>query len=79
VPGVLEHENWFARINGRLYSFNAAVAAGSRVSLAGAVDTGPDPGPDVVHYMPPPFDVQTPAGGLAAAFNDFPISEEPPP
>lgn len=73
TPGVLALGNWFARFgNIKLGLTNATAFAPNRVQLT-ALGGGADPGPDVVSYSPPPFDVIGP-GGPAAAFTDFPLT-----
>ena len=72
---AIDIENWWARINDKLQVITAAAAIPAGVMLvvtAGAADAGPD----VVSFDPPPFDVETDAGGRAAPFENFPVSVE---
>lgn len=73
TAGVLDVTNWFVRVGNRSQSlFTATAIAPNYVELL-SIGSGPDIGPDVVSYSPPPFDVVGP-GGPAAAFADFPIT-----
>lgn len=66
--------NWTGRYSGQLYSGPVGpgmVAAGNRV--LGTMAPGiVNPGADVTHFNPPPFDVLSSFGIPAAAFADFP-------
>ena len=77
TSGPLDVSNWFVRYGGLSKTVNAADAEGhvpgilDLYLLAGGV---PNPGPDVVSYSPPPFDVVSRTGIPAAAFADYPIT-----
>lgn len=70
--GLFTH-NWTARINGHVRDIITAVVTGSTV-LLGSTQGVADPGPDVVSFDPPPFDLVS-EGGLvpAPAFTDYPV------
>lgn len=71
--GVLDFGNWTARHTNVTWTCTAASAAGRIVTctmLAGVED----PGAQICHYAPPPFDVLSAFGIPAAAFSDFPIT-----
>lgn len=73
TPGPISQLNWAIR----LANFNrdpivATAVAPNRVDVT-HLQVLPNPGPDVVSYSPPPFDVVGP-GGPAVAFADFPIT-----
>jgi len=78
VPGALDPANWFLRFNNTFISPlvipGNPSAAGSTVSII-FFTAGPDPGPDVVSFSPPPNDVVSLATAIpAAAFSDFPLA-----
>jgi len=73
VPGPLDVGNWYAVYATKDYNFSAGQSLGSNVYLTPAI-IGAAPGGNRVSFRPPPFDVQTPQGGHAAAFEDFPIA-----
>ncbi len=75
VIGPLEDSLWTWRSNNRAFeALNAEVNAGAVVELTG-LDVGPDVGPNVISFSPPPFDVLSLGTGLpAAAFVDFPLT-----
>lgn len=65
------------RVNNFLRRAVGAVAAGNFVT-AGTVGLGPNAGPDVLNYAPPPFDiVDLATGGLTVAFANFPLTVLP--
>lgn len=72
VP-ILNIANWAVRLAGVAQFVNAAAAAGYCVSLA-TTPGFPDPGPDVVSYSPPPFDVVGAHTVPVAAFTALPIT-----
>lgn len=73
TPGPLNPGNWFVRVGDRSQTiFIAAAVAPNTVELT-SIGSGPNPGPDVVSYSPPPFDVTGPTGD-AQAFADYPIT-----
>jgi len=73
TPGPLDTGNWFVRVGGRSQTiFLAAAVAPDKAELT-SIGSGANPGPDVVSYSPPPFDVTGPTGD-APAFSDFPIT-----
>jgi len=78
VPGVLNLANWSVRHSNTRYAmFDAGVGPFQPESVViHYIPPGvPDPGPDVVTYSPPPFDVVgDPDLVPAAAFTDFPIT-----
>jgi hypothetical protein len=74
VAGPLDFGNWTFRLTNHRYLVTVATAAAAHIDCGGAIDTGADPGPDAISYFPPPFDVRTPAGGLADLFTDYPIT-----
>lgn len=71
-PAVLDFSNWALRATATIFLPTSASASGSIVTGA---STGSiiDPGPDVVAYTPPPFDVLSLPGLPAVAFTDFPL------
>lgn len=73
TPGVLDHTNWFVRVGDFARGPGSAVMVPPNVVKVTTIGFAPDPGPNVVGYSPPPFDVIGP-GGPAAAFADFPIT-----
>lgn len=74
TPGFVDGANWTGRYSNKLHSgplFPGMIVAGATVSavmVAGLVNVGPD----VTHYNPPPFDVQSSFGVPAAGFIDYP-------
>lgn len=73
TPGPLNAGNWFIReANTAWLPIGPTAVLPNRVSID-LFGLGPDVGPDVVSYSPPPFDVVGP-GGPAAAFADYPIT-----
>ncbi len=74
VAAPLDTGNWFIRFSGRSQTVIAASAVGGivRVLTSGIVS---NPGPNVVSFSPPPFDVisDTVRPLRAEAFTDFPI------
>lgn len=66
--------NWFIRFTGLERTITGVLVApgGVIVTTAGVVA---NPGPDVVSYSPPPFDVvsDTTKPTAAPAFTDFPL------
>lgn len=78
AAAIVDHGNWTANINnGRWAAQPPAVAAGPLFTCT--MNPGlPLPGPDVVNYGPPPFDVVgRQYGHLVAAFADFPLTVTP--
>lgn len=71
--GPLDTGNWFVRVGNRSQTIFTAVASAPDLVLLTSIGSGPNPGPDVVSYSPPPFDVIGPPGP-APAFSDFPIT-----
>lgn len=71
---ALDTDNWFVRLSNQAYRRDAAVAAGDAVVLTLGLAI-PDPGPNVVSFSPPPFDVLAAAPSFkpAPAFSDFPL------
>lgn len=72
-PGLLDEGNWVFRWANDLYFVLDATAVADTV-VCNSVPDVLDPGPDVVSYSPPPFDVISLLGTPAAAFSDFPIT-----
>jgi len=72
---ALETANWFVRHNGQAPLVHAALAVADRVVLSLGIGPG-NPGPNVVSFNPPPFDVQeaAPPHEPTAAFSDFPLT-----
>lgn len=76
--GGLEAFNWSGRELGRAVTWGAAIALTNRVLLIGKVDGGADPGPDVITYSPPPYDVvDAMTSDPIAAFANYPMSQAP--
>jgi len=76
VPGPVAPANWYTRYNNLRQECLTPVAIGSTVTYPlGA--TIADPGPNVVSYSPPPFDVVAASGPVAPAFADFPLTVVP--
>lgn len=74
VPGALSAFNWIAIHANWIWSFSAAVAAGSVVTLT-PVQGIAGPPTEVLQFDPPPDDVVDAITGLpAVAFTDFPIT-----
>lgn len=75
----IDGANWTGRYAGQLFSGPVGpgmIAAGSIVS--GVMSAGlVNPGADVTHYNPPPFDVLSNYGVAAAGFVDFPTTVVP--
>lgn len=70
---ALDAGNWSARADGDIRAGVSAATAGDQVVVVTS-PAGPNPGPDVVTFTPPPFDVLSAAGGLpAAGFADYPL------
>lgn len=69
----MDPTNWFVRVGGFSQNIVSALAVAPNQVLVTSFGAGPDPGPDVVSYSPPPFDVVGPTGP-AAAFSDYPIT-----
>lgn len=74
---AIDVENWWARLKNKAQVITAAASIPESVMLVREDDCD-DLGPDVVSYRPPPHDVETPEGGHAAPFEDFPVEEFPP-
>jgi hypothetical protein len=77
TPAVLDVPNWFVRWGGNQITLTAAAAGGfpfgARVLLTKGLTVG-SPGPNVVSFSPPPFDVTALVGGApAVAFANFPL------
>lgn len=72
---ALETTNWFVRRNGQAPLVQTAFADANRVVLTLGMGPG-NPGPNVVSFNPPPFDVQAaaPPHEPTAAFTDFPLT-----
>lgn len=74
APGVPDLSNWTFRFAGTRYScILPASISDNKVTLQGS-NQGPDPGPDVCTYSPPPFDIENLEGAPAVAFTNFPIT-----
>lgn len=73
-PAVLHPGNWRIRETNQVHTGLApCTAAGSLVTCgmsAGIANLGPD----IVDYLPPPFDVLSVPGVAAAGFTDFPLT-----
>lgn len=65
--------NWTIRLNGYLQQFGSGSASGDVVTI-NRTDNVVDPGPDVVSFTPPPFDVVGVSGVPAPAFLGFPVT-----
>lgn len=72
-PGVLDNANWFVRVGNFSRGVATATVVPPSVVRLTTVGFGPDAGPDIVSYSPPPFDVIG-SGGPAVAFADYPIT-----
>jgi hypothetical protein len=74
VAGVLNAGNWFVRVGGNSYGITSAISLIPAVLLTLGAPVL-NPGPNVVSYSPPPFDVLS-SGSLvpAEAFSDFPVT-----
>jgi len=72
---ALETTNWFIRHNGLSLLVLTAYVLADRVVLSHGFASG-NPGPNVVSFNPPPFDVQgaAPPHDPTAAFSDFPLT-----
>jgi hypothetical protein len=70
--GALNAANWVIRANDTAYDVDTATAAGVNVNGTSTAG-GENEGPDTINYRPPPFDVTSPLGAAAAAFEDFPL------
>lgn len=75
--GALDVSNWFVRWGGS----RRAIASADAMSFNGLEGVRlafglpfPEPGPDVVSYSPPPFDLKGLTDVPVAAFADFPIT-----
>jgi len=74
APGPLDPSIWSIRYGGNSYPVAAATALTNEVTLAYGAGP-PDPGPDVVNWLPPPYDVRSLARGTpATAILDFPLT-----
>jgi hypothetical protein len=69
----LDPANWSMRYNGANYTFGGAWTAATQTIAAPSIPGSPNPGPNVCHYTPPPYDVLSHRGGVAAAFADLPV------
>lgn len=78
LPGPLNPGNWFLRATNVNYAGGVPCTAGGPFVTCTMAAGLPFPGPDVVNYGPPPFDVVT-LGDLEPAdpFNDFPLTVLP--
>lgn len=76
VPGVIDPTNWSGRFAARLFTAGSAVVTFAGVALINLVLGAADPGPDVVTFAPPPFDLLSDTARQipAPAFTDFPIT-----
>ncbi len=72
---ALDPSNWFVRRSNNSFTFSLLKAVGGVVELTTLSPTI-NPGPDVVSYSPPPFDVlsDTARAVPAPAFADFPLT-----
>jgi hypothetical protein len=74
---VVDGANWFVRTNNQEYAIHTAEAGiplVDQVFIRGGL-VGPNPGPNVVSFSPPPFDVTAgPRNVPAPAFADFPLT-----
>lgn len=74
----LDAPNWNARIQGFRRSttqvFTSPALPDNRVTARQWTIDLMDPGPDVVSYRPPPFDVLSVPGTPAPLFLDFPVT-----
>ena len=76
-PQAIDSANWTFRANNNRRQAVGATVVGNEV-LANSVMIGADPGPDVVDYSPPPFDVRGfPDLAEVFAFTDFPLDVLP--
>ncbi|MBA7673280.1 hypothetical protein ES703_81474 [subsurface metagenome] len=74
AAGALNNNNWFVRHANAIHVVTGANVFEGTVVLS-TVPGVADPGPDVVSFDPPPFDVISDRTGLAAlAFADFPLT-----
>lgn len=71
--GPLAAGNWTIRIGNFDRQPTVAVVVPPDTVRVTHLPVFPNPGPDVVSFSPPPFDVVGP-GGPAVAFADFPIT-----
>lgn len=69
-PATLDFANWTIRALGFLRTTTAASSSGSVVSGTSVLGAA-DPGPDVISFTPPPFDVLDLEDRPAAAFVGF--------
>lgn len=76
VPGPIGAGNWYTRYNNLSQQCLFPTATGSTVTYS-LGDVAQDPGPNVVSYSPPPFDVVAIAGPEAAGFADYPLTVIP--
>ena len=68
--------NWFLRIGPNRRTVTSASAVASSVLIA--TSPGPvDPGPQVISFSPPPFDVLSVPGMPMLAFAGFPVTTIP--
>ena len=72
-PGVINHDNWFGRFGFTVWTATAASVAGDTVSGAFVLG-GEAGGGSFITYDPPPFDVASRRGPVAAGFVDFPLT-----
>lgn len=74
VAGAVTPTTWFVRHGGLDYGIFTSASSGAGVVIGLSGGTKSDPGPDVVSYSPPPFDIKSLVGGVpAAAFTGFPL------
>jgi hypothetical protein len=76
-PGLLDHTNWTVRYNNLAFTISTAAIAGPQPRTVGLyynLPGLPSPGPNIVNYAPPPFDVQNLYGDKAATFSGFPVT-----
>lgn len=71
-PAVLDFGNWAMNATDTIFLPSSASSSGSVISGASAASII-SPGPDVITYTPPPFDVLSVPGLPAVAFTDFPL------
>ena len=76
VPGLIDPTSWSGRFTDRLFTVDSAVVTAAGVALTNMLLGAANPGPDVVSWSPPPFDLlsDTARQVPAAAFADFPIT-----
>ena len=68
--------NWFVRLNDQSQFITGVSVSGDEVTVSRASGLGA-PGPNVVSYSPPPFDVRGLNGAAVAAFSNLTVTAPP--